>query len=331
MQQAPTTGTPAVLSIGGLQALIEALAHDGYTVLGPTVRDGVIVYAGIENVKDMPAGWASRQEAGSYRLERREDGALSGFNVPAQSWKQFLLPPAETLWTAHKSEDGFAITPGGGTPAKYAFLGVHACDLHAIAIQDRVLSGGAYRDTAYAARRNNAFIVAFNCSSAGGTCFCASMGTGPRASAGYDLALTELLQDGNHSFLAEAGSERGAALLAQVPNRPAEGADLAAAEAVLAKTASQMGRSLDTNGLKAALQANPRHPRWQETGERCLSCGNCTMVCPTCFCVTVEDRTSLDGQTAERVKKWDSCFTLDYSYLHGGSVRRTAARATGNG
>ena len=185
-----------------------------------------------------PRAGASRQEAGSYRLERREDGALSGFNVPAQSWKQFLLPPAETLWTAHKSEDGFAITPGGGAPANYAFLGVHACDLHAIAIQDRVLSGGTYKDAAYTARRNNAFIVALNCSSAGGTCFCASMGTGPRAGAGYDLALTELIQDGSHGFLAEAGTEKGAALLAQLPRRPAEGADIAVAEAVLTRTAS---------------------------------------------------------------------------------------------
>jgi sulfhydrogenase subunit beta (sulfur reductase) len=160
-----------------------------------------------------------------------------------------------------------------------------------------------------------------NCGEAGGTCFCVSMKTGPKADAGFDLALTELLDGGDHRFLVEVGSELGGSVLSELPHSPAMIDDNTAAEAVVARTASQMGRTLDTNGLKELLQGNPNHPRWDEVAERCLSCGNCTMVCPTCFCTAVEDHSDLAGQTAERVRRWDSCFNPDFSYIHGGQVR----------
>jgi ferredoxin len=74
--------------------------------------------------------------------------------------------------------------------------------------------------------------------------------------------------------------------------------------------------------VETLLHNNLEHPRWDEVAQRCLNCGNCTLVCPTCFCTTVEDTTDLAGQTAERWRQWDSCFTLDFSYIHGGSIRR---------
>ncbi|MFD1692828.1 4Fe-4S dicluster domain-containing protein [Azotobacter chroococcum] len=200
---------------------------------------------------------------------------------------------------------------------------MRACDLHAIAIQDRVLCEGDYRDDAYARRRRGAFIVALNCSEAGDTCFCVSMGSGPKAAGAFDLALTELLDERRHEFLVEVGSAAGGEVLASLPQRAALDADRAAAAAVVERTAGRMGRQLDTAGLQALLQDNPEHPRWDEVAERCLSCANCTMVCPTCFCTTVEDHSDLAGGSAERVRLWDSCFTLDFSYIHGGSVRQT--------
>ncbi|MGO8954016.1 MAG: 4Fe-4S dicluster domain-containing protein [Rhodomicrobium sp.] len=323
MNQALEAGAQAVVSLDGVEALIAALARQGYTVVGPTVRDGAIVYDELTSLAGLPAGLTDRQEAGRYRLEPREDGALFGFAVGPQSWKRFLQPPVETLWTAQKTEDGFAITAAQKPTQKYAFIGVRGCEIHAIAIQDRVYCEGPYRDEAYAARRNNAFIVAVNCSVAGGTCFCVSMQTGPKARAGFDLSLTEILEDGRHEFLIEAGSEAGAGLLRQLPHKLASITHLNLAEAVVARTASRMGRSLDTAGLKELLQSNPNHSRWDETAVRCLSCGNCTMVCPTCFCTTVEDTGDLSGVSSERTRKWDSCFTLDFSYIHGGSVRNT--------
>ncbi|MGO9512859.1 MAG: 4Fe-4S dicluster domain-containing protein [Steroidobacteraceae bacterium] len=312
-----------IITCDGLQALIDALASRGYRVLGPVMRDGAIVYDAIERVADLPAGWTDHQDAGRYRLERRSDDAFFGFAVGPQSWKRFLQPPVETLWTMHQGEDGVTISSPVTTSPKLAFLAVRACEIHAISIQDRVLRDGPYPDTAYAMRRQDAFIVAVNCGQAGGTCFCVSMRTGPKANAGFDLALTELLDGANHQFLVEVGSEAGAELLERLPHRPATEAECAAAEAVVARAASQMGRSLETDGIKELLQSNPDHPRWDEVAQRCLTCGNCTMVCPTCFCTTVEDHSDLAGASAERVRKWDSCFTLDFSYLHGGSVRST--------
>jgi len=150
------------------------------------------------------------------------------------------------------------------------------------------------------------------------------MNTGPRAESGFDLALTEILDRERHFFVVQAGSERGAKLLARLPRREALAEALAAADAVVARTAAAMGRELRTEGLAELLLRNLEHPRWDEVAARCLACANCTMVCPTCFCTSVEDTTDLSGQTAERVRRWDSCFTTDFSHLHGGPVRASA-------
>jgi ferredoxin len=320
-------GTPAATAVidrDGLQAMLDALAARGYAVLGPTVRDGAVVYDRIEGLRDLPAGWTDRHEAGRYRLERRADDALFGFNVGPHSWKRFLLPPSETIFRAKVAESGMEIAAEDGPPARLAFIGVRACELAAIAVQDKVLCDGPYPDARYASRRHGAFLVAVNCGQAGATCFCASMQTGPKADAGFDIALTELLDETRHGFLVETGSEAGAELLRAVPHRPAGEADLAAAGDAVRRAEAQMGRRLQTEGLKEKLQASLDHPRWDQVAERCLTCGNCTMVCPTCFCTTVEDHSDLAGTTAERVRKWDSCFTMDFSYIHGGSVRPSA-------
>ena len=322
MDRAPAERIRAVVVSDDLQVLIDALADRGYQVLGPTVRDGAIVYDNIRRLKDLPAGWTERQEAGRYRLERRADDALFGFAVGPQSWKRFLHPPVMTLWTARKNGDDVTVAIDESAPPKFAFIGVRGCEISAIAIQDKVFCDGPYPDVTYAARRRDAFIVAVNCGQAGGTCFCVSMGTGPKAEVGFDLALTELVDGDRHAFLVEVGSEAGADILGQVPHKDAVQADIAAADAIVAHTASQMGRSLQTDGIKELLEGNLNHSRWDEVAERCLPCGNCTMVCPTCFCTTVEDHSDLTGVSAERVPKWDSCFTMDFSYIHGGSVRK---------
>jgi ferredoxin len=150
------------------------------------------------------------------------------------------------------------------------------------------------------------------------------MKTGPVAERGFDLALTEVLEEHRHYFVVEVGSERGADVLADVPHGEAVEEDRTAAGAVHARTASQMGRELDVTEIKELLYRNYDHPRWEEVAERCLTCGNCTMVCPTCFCTTVEDVTDLAGEHVERHQRWDSCFTVDYSGIHDGAVRGSA-------
>jgi len=307
----------------GLDRLVAALIERGYTPIGPTVRDGAILYEQVSSSADLPEGLTDEQEGGTYRLKERGDGALFGFNNGPNSWKHHLFPPNLTLWKAKRAEDGaIAYEEQEEERPRYAFIGVRSCDLAAIGIQDRVFIGDSYTDTDYEARRRDAFIVAVNCSKAGNTCFCVSMDTGPRADSGYDLALTELL-DGEHRFLVEAGSERGAELLEAIGAGEAADEDRTDAQAVSEECASQMGRELDTDGIKELLYRNMEHPRWDEVSERCLTCGNCTLVCPTCFCHTVEDTSDLAGEEAERTRRWDSCFTLDHSYIHGGSVRNS--------
>ncbi|MFN8215496.1 MAG: 4Fe-4S dicluster domain-containing protein [Solirubrobacterales bacterium] len=322
----------ARIDVAGLEALIRALRGRGFETIGPTVRDGAIVYEEIAGVADLPAGWTDEQDGGRYRLRRREDGALFGYAVGPQSWKRWLHPPEVTLWRAGRAADGsLAIETAADDPPAYAFIGVRSCELHAIAIQDRVLAGGAYPDPFYAARRDGAFLVAVNCTVAGGTCFCVSMETGPRAEGGFDLALTEVIDDdagdgapGGHYFVCEAGTERGAELLDELPRAAAGATELAAAEAGVARAAANQGRQMETAGIKELLYENLEHPRWEEVADRCLTCGNCTMVCPTCFCTTVEDSSDLAGAEAERTRRWDSCFSLDFSYLPGGSVRASS-------
>ena len=318
-------GVKLAIERDDLQLIIDGLARRGYRVVGPTVRDGAIVYDSVARLDELPVGWTDQQDGGQYRLERRGNGALFGYAVGPHSWKRFLHPPMERLWQARRNGDGFTvIEPDEAVSERFAFVGVRACELRAIAIQDRVFLSGPYLDGPYKIRRDHAFIVAVNCGQAGGTCFCVSMDAGPKVESGFDLALTELIEEGRHLFVLEVGSAAGADVVKDLLGRPATKEEIKAAEQVVARTRSQMGRSLDTNGLKELLQANPNHPRWDDVAERCLSCGNCTNVCPTCFCTTVEDTTDLSGSNAERVRRWDSCFTLDFSYIHGGSVRKSS-------
>ncbi len=289
------------------------------------MRDGAIIYDKLESLSDLPIGWTDEQDGGHYRLKRRKDDALFGYVAGPHSWKRFLFPPTLRLWRAKRNgkNGAFEILPQELPDETYAFIGVRSCELHAIALQDRVFLGGKYVDPIYKALRERAFLVAVNCTQAGGTCFCISMRTGPKATSGFDLALTEVLDDGRHYFVVEAGSGRGLNVLNDVPHREATPDEIERAEERVRQAGQQMGRELNTEGIKELLYRNYEHSRWDEVAQRCLSCANCTMVCPTCFCATVEDVTDLTGDTAERVRRWDSCFSLDFSYIHGGSVRAT--------
>jgi ferredoxin len=315
-----------VVDLAGLQALIDALVRRGYAVLGPTVRDGAVVVAPVHAVADLPVGWGDEQEAGRYRLRRRDDDVVFGFASGAQSAKQVFFPAEELIWRGRRTDDGFEAEAADPSPDRpYALLGVRSCDLHAVGIHDTVLRDRGFADGAYAARRAGAFVVAVTCTDPGGTCFCASMGTGPRPRAGegaaFDLALTELLDDGGHRFLVEVGSDRGAEVLAGIATRAPADDDVALADRVTESATARMGRSLDTTGLVDLLHASVDSRVWDDVAQRCLACGSCTAVCPTCFCTTVADHTDLGGDLAERTRVWDSCFSADFSHLHGGNVR----------
>ncbi|GAB4195349.1 MAG: hypothetical protein OHK0013_01520 [Sandaracinaceae bacterium] len=320
--------TTKVLSRASLDRLFALASEGGRTVIGPTVRDGAIVYAPLAGTAELPVGVTDRQSPGRYRLEARGDEAVFGFVVGPNSPKELFFPPTETLYRAERRPDGkvgFAkIVP---TPAPKALFGVRACDLAAIGVQDRVFRDGTHREPRYTARREDTLVIGVHCTEPGALCFCASMGTGPRVREGADLALAERLDAEGHVFLAEALSERGEALLSALEGSAAAREDLAWLDEGLEAARAKMGRTLDRVDLPGKLFAALDHPRWDDVASRCLACGNCTSVCPSCFCSGAEYPSDLDGAQASHERLWESCFTREHGELHGHTVRtKTAER-----
>jgi ferredoxin len=308
------------LAAADLDTLLDALRRLGYRVVGPTVRDGAIAYAELGSAADLPVGWTDEQAPGAYGLVQRDDAALFGYAVGPQSWKQELLPPRLRLWQARREDGSLAVEEETSAAEPTAFVGVRPCELAAIAIQDRVFLGGSFQDRDYATRRADVFLVAVECGSPSALCFCGSLGTGPGASEGFDVALTELLE-GEHRFLVRAGSTAGEAVLAELPTHPATREDVDAAGLVVAAAARETGARFEAGGVHDLLLDNLDSPVWDAVAERCLTCGNCTLVCPTCFCTHVEDTSSLDGANAARERVWDTCFSVRYAEMHGGNTR----------
>jgi sulfhydrogenase subunit beta (sulfur reductase) len=325
MQQGPHSGEYVLRfdneALGDLLALLD---EQGYETLGPTLRDGVIVYDVVTEAADLPRGWRDVQEAGQYRLERRADDAYFGFNGAPQSWKRELFPPRVTRFEAETGEETLVFRSPSTQPRKRAFLGVRACELAAIRLQDEVLLGQVYQDPDYAARRQSCLLIAVNCTEAGGTCFCADMNTGPAVGDGADLVLTEVVDGASHWFLLEVHTDAGAELASKLENaRRASMDQIRAARRRVDAASRQMGRSLNTENLREDLLASLQHPGWNEIATRCVGCANCTLVCPTCFCTTTENLTDLDGAAARQERVWDSCFSDGFSHMHMGPVRKT--------
>ncbi|MEZ5727112.1 MAG: 4Fe-4S dicluster domain-containing protein [Burkholderiaceae bacterium] len=330
--EAGAKAPPAARSVGidGVDALFRQLAANGYRLVGPTIRDGVVVLDEIPDIGALPRGWVDEQQPGRYRL-RRDGDALFGCLPGPQGPKRWLHVPRQTLWRTEGSGATIRIVAQAPDHTPLALIGLRACELEAIRIQDRVLAGGESADPHYAARRAGVFVVAVECGRAGETCFCTAVGSGPEVRAGFDVALTEIATGAQARFVVRAGSERGAALAAALPGRDATADDLAAARALTDQARAQVGRSLPMDGLAERLTANAEHPRWDEIAGRCLACANCTLVCPTCFCTTTEDSSTIGDDATQRERRWDSCFTSRSPTCT--AARSGAARlsATGSG
>jgi sulfhydrogenase subunit beta (sulfur reductase) len=312
---ASTERKAVVLGRDDLETILLALVAAGYRTIGPQPSDDAVVWGGLPDVDALPRGCHDQQAPGSYHLVRGEDEALFAWAVGPHSLKAQVFPSSATVWTSD----------GRGEPPEnrpVAVFGARPCELAALDVLDAVLGRSAGRDPLFVRRRQAMFVVVVECGSPSGTCFCESMGTGPQADGGFDLALTEVLDDLGHRFVARAGSARGEEVLAAASSVPAAEEDLAARRDVLQGASRRMGRKLETEGLRELLAASLDSPRWEQVAERCLACGNCTLVCPTCFCSNVEDVTDLTG-TVERRRTWSSCFDLGHSYVHGGPVRES--------
>jgi len=331
------TGSFVALAKDDLQGIIDGLRDLGYRTVGPQVADAAVIYDELADVAQLPLGHIDVQDGGYYRLQ--EDPRAGSFDhvVGPHSLKNYIFPPRETLLEAQQVDGQWEMQTPPRDETPLAVIGVRSCDLHALAVQDRVFLEGPYVDPAYQARREKLFLVAINCRRAAATCFCHSMNTGPAVKSGYDLALTEL----DETFIVEVGTDRGGEVLARARWTPCTSDQLQRAKQLPVDLAQQMAarslqssedqtarprpRHLDTTDIRNLLLGNLEHPRWQQVAERCLACTNCTLVCPTCFCSSVEEVPDLTGEHVTRERSWASCVTAEHSYMNTGTVRKSIA------
>ncbi len=318
-ERIPEIGSTITIQKPAFNSILSRLKEDGYLPIGPRLKDEALVYAPIDKIEDLPQGVSTVQKPGYYRLTRGKHMRYFDIIPGAHSWKQFLFPSRAELFKLKKNGREWERIPEKEEPINYAFIGVRACELAAIQIQDNIFMRSDFTDPIYHAHRKRVFIVSVNCTHPSETCFCTSMGTGPRVKDSYDLDLTEL----DDVFVLTIGSELGKRLMTGIPFEDASGYIRTNVEHKLEHAEQQMRRKLDTTDLPELILNHLDHPYWNEIGKRCLSCANCTQVCPTCFCWDTVDEISLDGQTTGRARVWDSCFNPGYSYQAGGNTRPT--------
>ena len=330
----PPVGAFVTIEKDALQQIIDHLQQRGYRTIGPQVADGAVIYDDLNNTSQIPVGKLDIQDGGHYRLVEDDDAGYFDYVVGPHSLKNYLFPPRETLLEVKRNGDAWETNVPQPVSAMLAVIGVRSCDLHALAIQDRVFLEGEYVNPAYKSRRERLFVVAVNCRRAAATCFCHSMNTGPAVSSGFDLALTER----DEGFVVEVGTEAGANILAATHWKPCSTEELQRAKQVPVELEQQMQRCsgeqtveqpaqrhLDTKDVHDLLLNNLDHPRWDTVAERCLACANCTLVCPTCFCSSVTEVSDLTGDNVTRERSWASCFTAEHSYMSSGTVRKSTA------
>ncbi|WP_218944160.1 4Fe-4S dicluster domain-containing protein [Marinobacter changyiensis] len=300
------------------QSLIDQLALQGFSCVGPTMWDGAIIFDRLDTVSQLPQGVSDRQAPGYYRLESGGDSRWFSWANGPQALKPYLFPSREVLWEGTVDENGgLSFKERLTEPEPLAVLGVRACDLAALAIHDAHFLKGPSPDAHYARRREQLFIVAVDCSHPASTCFCVSTGDGPAATRGYDIALAEL----DEGFIIDAGSDRGKLILDQLPLSEVNEEQLDQTRSELDAAIAGQTRALPEGPLNRILFDNLDHPRWDDVAQRCLACGNCTSVCPTCFCASENEVPSLDGLSSEHSREWSSCFTQGHSYISGHAIR----------
>lgn len=312
------SSTISFLDSENFQALLDGLQSMGYRCVAPVPRDGAVVYDTVTRTDQLPRGASVVQEPGSYRLHQGQHDRYFAWANGPQALKPQLFKPRQQLWSATRTVEGEL--EFSGTEARVesvALIGVRACDLAALYLQDKHFLQSTFVDVHYRAAREGLFVVAVQCTHPASTCFCAASGDGPRVDYGYDVALTEI--DGG--FVLEVLSTRGRSLADWLPLQPASKAQLHAATEAVDHAEAQQTRRLPGRKLRDELYGKLDHPRWSQVAERCLSCGNCTAVCPTCFCHGEVDVAELDGGRSAHFREWDSCFAGRHGYIHGLNLR----------
>jgi len=321
--------TTASRSLAGgrdlLDALVLALRARGHRVVGPRREGAAIVLEPLSSADDLPWSLVDVQAPGHYRLARHESPVAFAHGPPAFSLRRLVSPPEERLVTLRRKGSQIVVEPEPAAAVPIAVIGAKGCDLRALRAQDEVFQGGGHPDPRYVARRGALFTVGVACHRPVSTCFCVSRGGDVRPDpADTDLLLTEL-SDAEPRYLLEATTDRGREVLAAMQGDAATDDERARASAQDEAAREAIERALPREAAEAALLAADELDDFEDVAARCLSCQSCTAVCPTCFCLTVEEEPSFDGASSTRVRRRDSCFSPDFSYMHGGSVRDSRA------
>ncbi|OOZ40214.1 sulfite reductase subunit A [Solemya pervernicosa gill symbiont] len=301
-----------------LPELLLLLVQAEYQLLAAQEESGAMLYKPLAAGQPLPTAIGDEQGPGHYRLVERFDRRNFAWANGPQALKPMLFAPQEPLWRYQRDNTGeLQFTSSEPQLEPTAVIGVRACDLAAMKIHDQHFLEQESPDLHYQRRRESLFIIAVDCSHPSASCFCVSTGDGPEVEHSYDLALTEL----EEGFLLRGGSVAGHALLSQLALEKVTDDQRYLAHQQHESAVARQQRALPKLDLQRRLFANLHHQHWQAVAERCLSCGNCTSVCPTCFCHREFDQGALDGSSGEHLREWESCFSEGHSYIHGLHVR----------
>ncbi len=266
---------PRILPKNQVTPLVGALMAD-YRVVGPVA-------------KGPEFGFEPLHDPAELRLD---------YNITILPPKTALQPPRERI--VRIMLEGEPVVESLMEAAPTVIFGVHTCDLHTLPLLDRAFSAD-FPDAHYLERRKQALVVSMEClKPCDEHSFCKDMGT-MSAHGGYDLHLTDI----GDAYVVDVGTDAGAALLGRYADvrSLADGESQRLAEAVAAKWPRFRNRlTFDAADLPAVLAAAYKHPIWKELGDRCLACGSCTNVCPTCYCFNVTDALELNGIEAFRTR-----------------------------
>lgn len=294
-----------------------------HNIIGHKIEKDVLMLSSID-FGDIPAGYTDRQAAGMYRLVKSDNHDIFTFSSGPDSFKRYLNPPYSEVFAYQVSKRKFNASAIKSYDNPFAFFGMRACDRAALKFYDRVFLEGVVRDFCYETLRDNLLIIALNCLYPGDNCFCLSAGTGPEFTDGYDLLITELEEE----FLLETGSQAGSRLINSLPLISVNQKDIDEKALRIKNCKEKFKKTIIFSELPELVYRNLEHPRWSDIAERDLECGNCTQVCPTCFCTSAFYNLEFRGiaknfstLSGKKIKKWDSCFSRNFARVHGGNFR----------
>lgn len=312
---------PYFLPYTKLDDLFTWLRKQGYKCIGPQLQNGAIVFDELQDAKQLPWGVRDIQQPGQYRIEKTDQQEAFAWANGPQAIKPLLFKPKESLWRVEKDKQGkLFFKPVDPEIEPIALIGARSCDLAGMAVQDKTFIQDSYQDQRYQKQREKLLIIAVNCSYSGGNCFCVSTNTGPKAAAGFDLALTEIQQ----GFVVEVGSENGKEIIKALNCEMATEDAIYHAQNNLERASQMQSKKMPKNNgreLRDILMNNLDHERWDDVASRCLSCGNCTLVCPTCFCHHETETVAIEGTDSVHQREWDSCFSTGHSYANHKTIR----------